>query len=498
MLAGPVPADPVPADPVSADPVQRELEALLADVASAARDVTRRLRDRSSQLAPQPGRAEARDRATTTVECSLATMPHLLDHGVVLQRVGWPDPADRFPVVPITGLLELMAAAATALRPGAVVVGFADVRTRRWLVACPPTLVVLHAEGAGPRQVVVAVDGYATGTVLLAEWWPPPLAPAGQGRLAGAVPAPVTADRLYRERWMFHGPAFAAVSELSEVGDDGIRGVLTVTGSPGALLDGVGQLIGHWVQVRQTADRIVFPVAIDEVRRFGPEPPAGTRVACTARITELTATGLRADAVLTTGPGEVLATVTGWTKRRFSTNAATWALRTTPSTALLAQPQPDGSFIALEEWSDTATRELVVRAYLPAAERAEHDRQPTARQRPWLLARIAAKDAVRHDLRQRGLGALHPAEVTATDAGPGRLRLTAPSGEETTLTIEHSGPASAPQARARPLPDQLPDQFHDQLHDQLRQTQEDRHDFGDRRSPAAVRGGGHDAGRGHG
>lgn len=72
---------------------------------------------------------------------------------------------------------------------------------------------------------------------------------------------------------MFHGPAFAGVHEVTALAADGIRGTLRALPAPGALLDAAGQLLGHWMQLKLTGDRLVFPATLDRVRLYGPRPP---------------------------------------------------------------------------------------------------------------------------------------------------------------------------------------------------------------------------------
>ena len=56
---------------------------------------------------------------------------------------------------------------------------------------------------------------------------------------------------------------------------------------------------------------------------------------------------------------------------------------------------PGGWVLVREGWPDTATRDVVMRRFLGKPERALYlDRTPNA-QRPWLLGRVAAKDAAR-------------------------------------------------------------------------------------------------------
>ncbi|WTH59954.1 polyketide synthase dehydratase domain-containing protein [Streptomyces sp. NBC_01546] len=251
------------------------LDAVLADTGAAARTVTE-----AWAAGPPPAPVEpVEPTGTEVLRLSLAELPYVRDHCVYLQPEGWPEDSDRFPVVPMTTMLEL--AAEAALRhapPGLHVVGYEDVRALRWLAVEPAVDVEVTVRGDGPGRARVGLGAYASVVVLLGERYGQPPAP-DTTPLRDPRPAPVSAEALYRDRWMFHGPRFAAVHEVKTVGADGIEGVLRALPDPGALLDAAGQIFGHWMQLRLPVDRLVFPATVDRIRFFGPPPAPGELVA---------------------------------------------------------------------------------------------------------------------------------------------------------------------------------------------------------------------------
>jgi hypothetical protein len=139
---------------------------------------------------------------------------------------------------------------------------------------------------------------------------------------------------------------------------------------------------------------------------------------------------MRADAELRTGDGQVWCQIEGWTTRRFATNEAIWNVKLQPGINTLARLCPGGWNAVREAWPDMASRDLIMRRYLNASERAHYERLTPRQQREWLLRAMAAKDAVRRWLWDRGCGPVYPAEVTVQDAGAG---------------VRVSGPFRAPQ-----------------------------------------------------
>ncbi|MFJ5810429.1 beta-ketoacyl synthase N-terminal-like domain-containing protein [Streptomyces sp. NPDC093093] len=397
-----------------------------------------------------PGRAVLR--------LGLDTLPYVRDHRVYLQPAGWPEESDWFPVVPMTTMLELASQAALAHtartdhgRDAVEVVGYEDVRALRWLPVEPAHDIEVRVRADGPGRVHVALGEYAGVVVLLGRSFDPAPAP-DPTPLRDPGPAPVSADALYRDRWMFHGPRFAGVHEVRTVAADGIRGVLRALPDPGALLDAAGQLFGHWMQLRLPVDRLVFPATVERVRFHGPPPPPHALVAATARIREVRGTTVRGDLELCRPDGRVWARIDGWTYRRFGADERVWPMKFTPEVCGIGEPQPAGWCLARRRWTDPASQELVMRRYLGAAERAVYERR-SPRERPaWLLGRIAAKDALRGLLWDGGAGAVFPVEVPVGNEPSGRPVPEGPLVTGVHLSIAHKDRLAVALAhRARPV-----------------------------------------------
>ncbi|MER5733600.1 beta-ketoacyl synthase N-terminal-like domain-containing protein [Streptomyces sp. NPDC002138] len=409
--------------PRPAPPLLSALDAVLDEARDAARSVT------EAWTRPGPLAVPARDSRPLTL--SLAALPYVRDHCVYEQPADWPEDSDRFPVVPMTTMLELAADAALRAAPaGSVVLGYEDVRAMRWLAVEPAVRIEVGVRSDGPGRVRVALGDCATLTVLLGPRYdgPPAARPGGPGPrpLTGERPAPVSAEALYRDRWMFHGPGFAGVHEVQGVGSDGIRGVLRALPAPGALLDAAGQLFGHWMQLSLPVDRLVFPATIERIRFHGPAPAPGALVQAVARVREVRDLTVLGDVELRRTPpgggagGALWARIEGWTYRRFAADERVWPMKFTPEVCGIGEPQPGGWCAARRRWTDPASQELVMRRYLGAAERAVYERLAPRARAPWLLGRIAAKDALRQLLWDGGAGPVFPVEVPVGNDAHGR------------------------------------------------------------------------------
>ncbi|MFI9249036.1 beta-ketoacyl synthase N-terminal-like domain-containing protein [Streptomyces sp. NPDC053069] len=392
----------------------------------------------------------------TTVHVSPRTMPHLLDHCFFPQRPGWPDIEDRWPVVPATTIVRHMMDAVETAAPGLRAVAVREARFDRWLTATPAvdiqvtvtpapspangittapassppngittTPAVGHPDSttvtpppSHPHHVTVTFGPTARAVVELAPQHPAPPPPTPLPDAPERRPEH-TADQLYRDRWMFHGPGFQGLTDLTGIGERHIRGVITAPAAPGALLDNVGQLLGYWIMATGTERTVVFPVRMRHMRFHGPHPEPGTEVGCVLRITSLTDTVLEADAELTVG-GRVWAVIGGWQDRRFDNDPTTRPAERFPERHTLSAAMPGGWALVHERWPDLASRELIMRNSLGGAERTEYAERPPRGRRQWLLGRIAVKDAVRQWLWQQGEGPVFPAELRVHNDESGR------------------------------------------------------------------------------
>ncbi|WP_370592929.1 beta-ketoacyl synthase N-terminal-like domain-containing protein [Streptomyces sp. NBRC 110028] len=401
-----------PTQPPPAAPWAAELDALLRETADVAVEVV---------AAGRAGRVSARARRYD-VRVSTEAMPYLRDHCFFPQRPGWPDESDRWPVVPATTIVQhLIDAAAHAADGGGVAVAVHGARFDQWVTATPPSTVAVTVtpSATNPAHYTATFGRSARGTVQLAPHYPADRpAPWRVDPATERVPEH-TAAQIYGERWMFHGPAFQGLTRLTAIGERHMRGTITTPAAPGALLDNVGQLLGYWIMATHTERSVVFPVGMRLMRFYGPHPRPGTEVECLVRIVALTDAALEADVQLL-ADGQVWAELRGWHDRRFDNHPQTRPVERFPQRNTLSQAQPGGWSLVYERWPDLASRDLIMRNHLGGVERAEYARQPPLGRRQWLLGRIAAKDAVRRWLWERGEGPVFPAEIRVCDDEHGR------------------------------------------------------------------------------
>jgi acyl transferase domain-containing protein/phosphopantetheinyl transferase len=379
---------------------------------------------------------------------SVAEQPFWLDHAFYEQPPGWPVIEDLFPLVPMTGIIELLQQEAEALVPGSVAVRVEAIRAFRWLAVEPPTAVTVRvqrdpdADLGGEVAVKASIDGHARATVIVAPRHPEPPAPVARP-ITGEIACPAQPDTLYDERHLFHGPAYQGLVRFDAFGLDGAAGELETKPFPGSLLDNAGQLFGFWLAQRVDRDRLVLPTSIDRISFYGPHPEAGQRVQCVVNAGDIGEQAVRADLELTVD-GRVWCRIEGWEDRRFQSDDRLFTLLRKPADRTLAEPQPGGWLLVREGWPDSASRDVVMRRFLGAAERDQYAARNPNVQRTWLLGRIAAKDAVRDLLwRTGGLDRVFPVEVRIDNDPDGRPLASAPGDRDLRISIAHAGPYGA-------------------------------------------------------
>lgn len=345
----------------------------------------------------------------STVDVSLAAMPHLRDHRFFRQRDGWPDESDFRPVVPATALVELACRTAERAVPGRRAIEVRDAVFSRWLIAEPAQRVPVTTSRTGDL-VTVHIGPYARASVLLGTSFP--AAPAPAAPPGPEEPPPLPAAEIYRLREMFHGPAYQGLARIDALGERHIRGELVVPPAPGGLLDNVGQLLGCWLMAGQADGLLAFPRSIGRITWYGPEPGPGVRVGCLVRIRRVDADLVEMDAELVRD-GRVLARIGKWADVRFPCDRPAHQVHAFPERNLLSQRHDEGWVWVADRWPTVAARDIYAGMYLDAEERVAFAACESRRRGAWLLERIAVKDAVRSRLDEP----LFPAEIHVHDDG---------------------------------------------------------------------------------
>jgi len=399
--------------------------------------------------------------------------PVAANHTLGSRRVSALDPSRKgLPVVPFAVMAEMLAEAGAALVPGGTLVALRDVQAHRWIkyeddpvtleirarrVKTDPDAVRVEIFNRGTAASPRPEDGpVVDGLAIFAKIRPS--APEGLLLdLPDAGPCRFSAQELYADHWLFHGPAFQALTRVGVVAPTGIEGTLRVLprrdllrrADRGGLLtdvvilDAFTHLLGCWGLDRLAEGDVMFPLRMAELSLFGVDPPAGADVECRIAVRAVDRHRVRADAELVGPGGRVWMRIGGWEDWRFYWPGRYRDQFRQPDQFLLGEPMalrgdPAGfCAVWLEPPADMGRpvwRDVLEWDQLGPAERAEcraltgDDSRRTLR----LWGRIAAKEAARRLWLEAGGAAIYPADlaIEPDEAGKPRLRSLAEPGQD--------------------------------------------------------------------
>lgn len=354
------------------------------------------------------------------------------------------------PVLPFAVMAEMLAQAAAVLRPDQALKALRDMRAHRWIrFEDEPVTLEIHAKGdpERPDEVRVGIfnlgdaqnsgpgsDGPAVdGIVVFGQARDDAPEPIEIDR-RNAAPCRFGADELYREQWLFHGPAMQALTRVGPSSPTGIEGVLRVLPRRGLLretdagalltdaiiLDSFTHLLGCWGLDQFHEGDVMFPLRLVELTFHGDDPAEGSDVACRIAIRAAERHRIRVDADLIGPSGQVWMRLKGWEDWRFYWPGRYRDVFRQPDTVLIGERidlhDPALAAVWLEPPADMGRpvwRDVLEWTQLDPDERASipNDSGPGSVRSRRLWGVIAAKEAVRRLWLDQGGASVYPADL---------------------------------------------------------------------------------------
>ena len=376
------------------------------------------------------------------------------------------------PVVPFTVMAELLAQAAAILVPGGVVVGMRDVLASRWLSYEPGPVeleISAHRDPEIPDEVRVAMrnrnrqesrkngldEPTFSGTVIFsANHAPAEL--SVNWKIGPPSSCRFQPEELYRDQWLFHGPAFQALTYVGRCSSSAIEGTLKLLPrrellpepmwprlhTDPIILDAFTHLLGCWGIDKRAGDEgdVMFPLRLASLAIQGEDPEIGTELDCRIQIKEVTRHRVKVDAEIVRPDGRVWYRLEGWEDWRFYWPERYRDVFRQPKTVLLGEniEHPaipgDSMLVWLEPPLDMGKpvwKDVLDWVHLCPRERA--DFASNSRPKEDLFARIAAKEAARRLWLRRGDDAVYPADLDVFMGHDGRWVVSRLQATEKTL-----------------------------------------------------------------
>jgi acyl transferase domain-containing protein len=373
---------------------------------------------------PHPAGGDAETGYKFVLRISIAELPYVLDHVFFPQPDDWPYVGDRMPVVPACTMIQFMIDAVRSVVPDQQVVDVSDARFSRWMLCEPPSEVELTVKPAGPGVFSVTLGAFVRAMMRTEpQFLPDPPEIWQPERQAPEWPTPLSVERMYADRVLFHGPRYRGVEKVHALGDRHIRGTLRVPAPPGGLLDAGLQIIGNWVDVTLPTKFVVFPTGFESIRFFGPAPAAGERVEFVGRFPSVDDRVVMAEFQVIAS-GRVWAQATGASHQRFDSHPRARPTELAPGRNSFADPQPEGWVQIFDYWPYPESTNSCSALTMGTAGYLEVQQMRIADRKPWLLSRLAVKDAVRYLIwDDDGTREIFPIELRVTSDTHGYARV---------------------------------------------------------------------------
>ncbi len=402
------------------------------------------------------------------------------------------------PVVPLTVSLEMMAEVASLLKPGLKVIGIRNVTAAKW-IDIEKEGAEVHLEFTAkalkdPHEIRVEIRDRAAidpskpikpsplteGTIVFGTAYPasPPAEPL---QLVNARRTIDTAQEMYANHRMFHGPRFQGVVALDAVGENGLLAqldtlrrdnVLASTPAPALhtdpfFLDAVGQLVGYWPVEYCSEGFVLFPIRVKELILYRPNPEPGRRFQVQLRMQSVGKRQVRADLDVVDADGTLWMRVIGWEDWRFYWPVNFYDFWRFPNRGMVSQPidfahlpggvEATGALLeSFGEIESSIWENLWAHLVLNRHELQEYHAITKGEQRTqWLFGRAAAKDAVRLWLQKHHGLMIYPADIHVQNDERGRPFVSGhwsqETGEVPHVSISHKAKVAMGVASRRPI-----------------------------------------------
>jgi phosphopantetheinyl transferase/malonyl CoA-acyl carrier protein transacylase len=325
--------------------------------------------------------------------------PYLIDHAIVRQPADWPIRGDLNPVVPFTLMIELLSEKALSHAGGRKLVKISSSMAMKWITVEKPFDAQITGEWKSDDTLAMSIVGHASANFHFADEYPEPPKESDLDLMIGdSIMEPLSKEEAY-DKYAFHGPCYHSVQAYTEISDRGIYATAEKQSGRGSLLDSLGQIIGLYLHVTQEYNTISFPIRVNDINfyddLFDQKGTFDVKVLIRSRTESLVV----GDMVMSRG-GRIWMTANSWINQRFDNNLDMWNAIIKPQVSTIANMVEPHVCSYYDVYEKTYSWILLYGRYLNGPERRHYDSLIGKKNRlPYLVSRIAMKDAVRTHLK---------------------------------------------------------------------------------------------------
>jgi len=368
----------------------------------------------ASEAKPPPRRAGTK--FEEPLDFDLDTYPYVMDHSIVNQPLGWHNPHDAYPVIPLTMSIEVLAAIAKKHAPGQRVIKIGPMTAFDFIPVNDPWHGVVEGLWKGENLLSLSIPGKIKVDITVGTH--PPEVPTEwveqtKKDVGEKIKEPLPPDEVYY-KYGFHRPRYQSLDKGVLYAEHGFVNLISKREGMGSLLDQMGQTIGLYLHVREQSNQVSFPVRLTELTFYQDiEDQSGTfENYCVIR--HVTDSFIFAD-VIYLRDEKVWAIARGWVNQRIGINLDLWRAIISPQVARLAEHLGDNAYYVSGDGEQPLNRSSQYFLYLRYLTGVEKDcfnqRNSEEAQADFLAGRIALKDAVRSALRDGENPMLYPIEI---------------------------------------------------------------------------------------
>lgn len=337
--------------------------------------------------------------------------PYITDHTVVKQPDYWTVVEDFDVVIPMTMSIELMMEIAERRAPSKKVLGLSSFSIFQWMNVFDEFKLQTKGSWISDDLMKLEMKNFLTTEVMLGNEYPvPPQKYAGEIDLGNKTHEPPTVKYIYDEI-MFHGPNYQGIIDVTDFNEHGMKATVKHAGGKASLLDTLGQLIGVYLRVAVKDNNVCFPVSVGKITFYQDFHDQDGLFEFTLVVTELNQDFIEGDMILKRN-GEVWCIAENWLNHRFEMDDALWNIVNVPLGNKLAKELEGTPAMYFDlAYPKTGSWPFIEKRYLNQEEKSHHRGLLLNQRRPYLISRVAIKDAIRSYISEKYGKRLYPIEI---------------------------------------------------------------------------------------